>query len=177
MDRPSAYSSIGAIKPLAPGLHKMGASKFYAFGMILFILASTLISVFKILHFIEALKTFVHKSVLLYCMESESKLVLRPKKISTIVRGPQGLPWQRASQQLEKALDRPIDKVRYRSSLPELNKSWVHTCVLTTLIFYVLLTIKLFMKFQQLNVIFWLFATLIFALYLWVYHYYDNKYI
>ena len=57
-------------------------------------------------------------------------------------------------------MDRPTDKVRYRSSLPELNKFWFHTCVLTTLIFFVWLTIKLLMDFQQLNVIFWLFATL-----------------
>ena len=41
-------------------------------------------------------------------------------------------------------MDRPTDKVRYKSSLPELKKFWVQTCVLTTLIFYVLLTIKLF---------------------------------
>ena len=41
-------------------------------------------------------------------------------------------------------MDRPTDKVRYKSSLPELKRFWVQTCVLTTLIFYVLLTIKLF---------------------------------
>ena len=49
-------------KPLAPGLHKMGASKFYTFGLILLILASTLLSVFKILHSIEAQQTFVYES-------------------------------------------------------------------------------------------------------------------
>ena len=55
----------------------------------------------------------------------------------------------------------PTDKVRYRSSLSKLNKFWVHACILTTLIFYVLLTIKLFMEFQQLKVIFGLVAALI----------------
>ena len=74
----------------------------------------------------------------------------------------------------------PTDKVRYRSSLSKFNKFWVHTCILTTLIFYFLLTIKLCMEFQQLNVIFLLLATLIFVLYLWAYHYYhyyNNRYV
>ena len=49
--------------------------------------------------------------------------------------------------------DQLTDKVIYRSSYSVLTKCWVHSCALTTLIFYVLLRIKLFIEFQQLQVI------------------------
>ena len=48
---------------MAPGLHKMGAYKFYTFDLILFVSAGTLTSNFKILHFIKALQTYDYKSV------------------------------------------------------------------------------------------------------------------
>ena len=58
-------------------------------------------------------------------------------------------------------------KLRYGRFLLELNKFWVHSFVLTTLIYYVLLTIKLFMEFKQLMVSFGLFAALICYFWVW----------
>ena len=62
---------------------------------------------------------------------------------------------------------RPMEKLRYRSFFLELNKFWVHSFVLTTLIFYVLLIMKLFMEFKQLKVSFGLFVALICHFWAW----------
>ena len=101
---PSAYSSIGAIGAIGTGPPQNGAlqilhiwSNFVQFGKHLDIS-------FQILHFIGAPQTFVYKSAcvckilasifsfqcFVICMESESRLFIRPRKISTGVRGLQG---------------------------------------------------------------------------------------
>ena len=59
-----------------------------------------------------------------------------------------------------------MDKLRH-SFLLELNKFWVYTYALTTLIFYVFLTIKLFMEIKQLKVSFGHFAALICHFWVW----------
>ena len=59
-----------------------------------------------------------------------------------------------------------MDKVRH-SFLLELNKFRVYTYALTTLIFYVFLTIKLFMEIKQLKVSFGHFAALICHFWVW----------
>ena len=92
-----------------------------------------MISVFKILHFIVAPQTFVYKSTcvckilasklnfqcFVICMESEFRLVLRPRKISTGLQGSHGTgppkSWRRPWGRLWFAT-RPHPKVSWGES-------------------------------------------------------------